>query len=116
MASHDPSDIAARGDALVYRSAVLLLRAGGRAGVAREDGVPDVDRLLSAVGLALETNTESIQTTLRRAVVQLAEHLVQRSSIPLPRDAVGGDEPVEHPRPTRRESTETGRALVKGDR
>ena len=116
MASHDPSDIAARGDALVCRSAVLLLRARRRAGVAGEDWAPDVDRLLSAVGRELETNTESIPTTLRRAVLQLAEHLVQRSSIPIPRYAVGGDEPVGHPRPTRRESTETGRALVKGDR
>lgn len=107
MASHDVSDTATRGDALVCRAAVLLLRSRRKAGVAGEDLAPDVDRLLSAVGRELETNPESIPTTLRRAVVQLAEHLVQRSSIPVPRYAVGGDEPVEHPRPTRRESTGT---------
>ena len=106
MASHDPSDIAARGDALVCRAAVLLLRARRKAGVAGEDLAPDVDRLLSAVGLELETNAESIPTALRRAAVQLSEHLVQRSSIPIPRDAIG-DEPVEHPRPTRGESNGT---------
>jgi hypothetical protein len=82
MALHDPSDIAARGDALVCRSAVLLLRACRRAGVAGEDWAPDVDRLPSAVGLALETTAGSIQTTLRSAVVQLAEHLVQRPRFP----------------------------------
>ena len=106
MASHDPSDIAARGDALVCRAAVLLLRARRKAGVAGEDWAPDVDRLLSAVGLELETNAESIPTALRRAAVQLAEHLVQRSSIPVPRDAIG-DEPVEHPRPIPGESNGT---------
>ena len=106
MASHDPSDIAARGDALVCRAAVQLLRARRKTGVAGEDLAPDVDRLLSAVGLELETNAESIPTALRRAAVQLSEHLVQRSSIPVPRDAIG-DEPVEHPRPTRAESNGT---------
>ena len=103
MASHDPSDIAARGDALVCRAAVQLLRARREAGVAGEDLAPDADRLLSAVGLELETNAESIPTALRRAAVQFAEHLVQRSSIPVPRDAIG-DELAEHPRPTRGES------------
>jgi hypothetical protein len=106
MASHDPLDIAARGDALVCRAAVQLLRARRKAGVAGEDLAPDVDRLLSAVGLELETNAESIPTALRRAAVQFAEHLVQRSSIPVPRDAIG-DEPVEHPRPTGAESSGT---------
>jgi hypothetical protein len=106
MASLDPSDIATRGDALVCRSAVQLLRARRKAGVAGEDWVPDVDRLLSAAGRELETNPESIPTTLRRAAVQLAEHLVQRSSIPIPRYDVG-DEPVEHPKPTRGESNGT---------
>jgi len=103
MASHDPLDIAARGDALVCRAAVQLLRARRKSGVAGEDMAPDVDRLLSAVGLELETHAESIPTALRRAAVQLSEHLVQRSSIPVPRDAIG-DELVEHPRPTRGES------------
>ena len=103
MASHDPTDIAARGYALVCRAAVQLLRARREAGVAGEDLALDADRLLSAVGLELETNAESIPTALRRAAVQLAEHLVQRSSIPVPRDAIG-DELVEHPRPTRGES------------
>ena len=106
MASHNPSDIAARGDALVCRAAVQLLRARRTAGVAGADLAPDVDRLLSAVGLELETNAESVPTALRRAAVQLSEHLVQRSSIPIPRNAIDG-EPVKHPRPTPGESNGT---------
>jgi hypothetical protein len=82
-------DIAARGDALVCRAAVQLLRARRKTGVAGEDLAPDVDRLLSAVGLELETNAESIPTALRRAAVQFAEHLVQRGLFrPMSRTAV----------------------------
>jgi hypothetical protein len=103
MASHDPPDSAAKRDALVCQAAVQLLHARRKAGVAEEDLTPDVDCLLSAVGLELETSAESIPTALRRAAVQLAEHLVQRCSIPIPLYA-SGDDPVEHPRPTHAES------------
>jgi len=74
--------------------------------VAEEDLTPDVDRLLSAVGLELETSAKSIPTALRRAAVQLAEHLVQRYSIPIPRYA-SDDDPGEQPRPTDAESDGT---------
>jgi hypothetical protein len=94
MASHDLPDSAARGDALVCRSAVLLLRARRKAGLAGEDLASDVERLLSAVALELETDPESIPATLRSAAVPLAERLVQRFSIPISRYAVD-DEPVE---------------------
>jgi hypothetical protein len=112
MASHDLLDSAARGDALVCRSAVLLLRAGRKANVAGEDLVPGVERLLSAVALELETDPESIPATLRCAAVQLAERLVQRSSIPISRNAVD-DEPVELRRSNHRETSETDHRLGK---
>ena len=54
MVSHDPSDIAARGDAVVCREAALPLRARRRTGEAGEHWASEVDRLLSAVGLELE--------------------------------------------------------------
>jgi len=101
VASQESLDFAARADALVCRSAVLLLRARRQAGVAGEDWAPDVDDLLSAVGDELDTGPESLPTTVRCAAVRLAEHLVRRSSIPVPRFAVEGDEPVEHPQPHR---------------
>jgi hypothetical protein len=53
MVSHDPSDIAARGDAVVCREAVLPLWGRRRTGEAENTGVR-VDRLLSAVGLEFE--------------------------------------------------------------
>jgi hypothetical protein len=106
MASHDLLDSAARGDALVCRSVVLLLRARRKAGVAGEDLAPDVERLLTAVALELETDSESIPATLRCAAVQLAERLVRRSSIPISRYAVD-DQPVELRRSNHRETSGT---------
>lgn len=103
MASHEPSDITARADALVCQGAMQLLRARRAAGVAGVDLAPDVDCLLSAVSLELETDPESIPSTMRRAVVQLAEHLVQRSSIPVP-GCVEGAEPGGQPQPHRGDS------------
>ena len=55
MASHESSDLAARADVLVCQGAVLLLRARRKAGVAGELA-PDVDRLLTASSLELETD------------------------------------------------------------
>ena len=55
MASHESSDLAGRADVLVCQGAVLLLRARRKAGVAGEDLAPDVDRLLTAASLELET-------------------------------------------------------------
>jgi hypothetical protein len=92
VASHEASDLAVRPDVLVCRGAVLLLRARRKAGVA---GVlaRDVDRLLTAASLALETDAEAIPTAMRYAVVQFAEHLVQRCTIPVPRGVVDGSAP-----------------------
>ena len=75
MASHKTSDLAARADVLVCQGAVLLLRARRKAGVVGEDLAPDVDRLLTAASLEFE---QAIPATMRHAVVQLAEHIVQR--------------------------------------
>jgi hypothetical protein len=85
---------------------MLLLRARRKAGVAGEDLAPDVERLLSAVALELETDPESIPANLRCAAVHLAERLVQRSSIPMSRYAVD-DEPVELPRSDHRRTSGT---------
>jgi hypothetical protein len=106
MTSHDLLDGAARGDALLCRSAVLLFRARRKAGVAGAELAPDVAQLLSAVALELETDPGSIPATLRCAAVQLAERLVQRSSIPMSRHA-DDDEPVEIRRSNRRETSGT---------
>ena len=100
MASHISSDLAARTDVLVCRGAVQLLRARGKAGVAGELA-PDVERLLTASSLELETDPGTIPATLRDAVVQLAEHIVQRCAIPVPRGVVDGDAPSGHPQPAR---------------
>ena len=106
MTSRGLLDSGARGDALVCRSAVLLFRARRKAGVAGEELAPDVERLLSAVALELETDPGSIPVTLRCAAVQLAERLVQRSSIPISHHTVD-DEPVELRRSNHRETSET---------
>jgi len=90
----------------VCRSAVLLFRARRKAGVAGEELAPDVERLLSAVALELETDPGSIPATLRCAAVQLAERLVQRSSIPISHHSVD-DESVELRRSNHRETSET---------
>ena len=89
MASHESSDLAARPDVLVCRGAVQLLRARRKAGVAGELA-RDVDRLLTASSLELETDAAAIPATMRNAVVQLAEHLVQRCTIPVPRGVLDG--------------------------
>jgi hypothetical protein len=101
VASHESSDVAVRPDVLVCRGAVLLLRARRKAGVA---GVLawDVDHLLTAASLELETDAAAIPAALRHAVVQFAEHLVQRCAIPFPRGVVdGGAPPSGRPRTPR---------------
>lgn len=95
VASRKTSDFAARADVQVCEGAVLLLRARRKAGVVGEDLAPDVERLLTAASLDLET----IPATMRHAVVQLAEHIVQRCAIPVPRGVVDGDAPGGHPQP-----------------
>lgn len=97
MASHESSDLAARADVIVCQGAVLLLRARRKAGVVGEDLAPDVDRLLTAASLEFETDPETIPATMRHAVVQLAEHIVQRCRIPVPHRVIGGDAPGGHP-------------------
>jgi hypothetical protein len=109
MASHDSSEVADRADARVCWSAVLHLRAGQDASLAGEDLTPPLDRLLGAVSLELETDRGLIPTAVRRAAVQLAEHIVHRSSTRIPRDAVGGHEPVGRPASARRGSAATDR-------
>jgi hypothetical protein len=99
VASHKSSDLAARADVLVCQGAVLLLRARRNAGVAGEDLAPDVDCLLTVASLEFETHPETIPATIRHAVVQLAEHIVQRCTIPVPHGVVHGDAPGGHPPP-----------------
>jgi hypothetical protein len=96
MVSPQRSDSTAHADALVCLSAVQLMRARRNAGVAGGEVPAAVDRLLSAVRLELATDPESVPPPIRDAV-QLAGYLVRRYAIAVPRDAAGGDEPVEHP-------------------
>jgi hypothetical protein len=109
MASYDSLDITGRADALVCQAAVMLLRAGQKAGLAGEDLAPLLDRLLSVVSLELETDRQSIPTAVRCAAVQLAEHLVRRCPIPVPRGVAGGHEPIRRPPPDRGEPAATDR-------
>lgn len=109
MASYNCPDKASQADAVVCRSAALLLRARRKAGVTGEDVAHDVDRLLCAIGLELEADRGSVPTAVRSAAMRLAEHLVQRCSIPVPRDVVGDDEPVGRPQSGRRGFVEAGR-------
>lgn len=101
MASHNSSEKVGHADALVCRSAALLLRAGHEAGLAGHDLAAPLERLLSAVSLELETGRGSMPPAVRCAAIRLAEHVVQRSPIPVPRLATGGDEPVGRSQPDR---------------
>lgn len=112
MASPQQSDSTAHADALVCRSAVQLMRARRNAGVAGGDVPPEVDGLLDAVRLELATDPESVPAPVRAAALQLAVYLGQRYSIPVPREAAGGDESAEHPRTASRGSAGTDRGLV----
>ena len=109
MASHKTSDFAARADVQVCEWAVLLLRARRKAGVVGEDLAPDVERLLTAASLDLET----IPATMRHAVVQLAEHIVQRCAIPVPRGVLdAGAPPSGRPRTPRGDRARTDHRRV----
>ena len=112
MASHESPDLAARADVLVCHGAVQLLRARRKAGVAGEDLAPDVDRLLTAASLELETDPQAIPATMRNAVVQLAEHIVQRCTIPAPRGALDDDVPGGHPQLARADVARTDQRRV----
>ena len=112
MASHESSDLAVQPDVLVCRGALLLVRARRTAGVA---GVlaRDVDRLLTAASLELETDAAAIPPALRHAVVQLAEHLVQRCAIPVPRGVLdAGAPPSGRPRTPRGDLARTDHRRV----
>lgn len=108
MASYNCPDQAGRADAVACRSAALLLRARREAGVTGDELARDVDRLLCAIGLEMETDRGSVPTAVRSAAMRLAVHVVQRCSIPVPRDAVGDDGPVGRPRADRRGFAEAG--------
>lgn len=109
MASHDPLNTADQADALVCRSAALLLRAGQQDDLVAEGLVPPLDRLLTAVSLEVEANRGSVPTSVRCAAARLAEHVVKRSSIPVPRAVVSAREPDMHLRPERRPIAGTAR-------
>lgn len=87
MASQDPSNSADQAAALVCRSAALLLRAGHEDRLVGAELTSSLDRLLTAVSIALETDRGSVPASVRRAAARLAEHVVKRSSIPVPRSA-----------------------------
>lgn len=112
MASREELASVDRTDALVCRSAVLLLRAGQDAAVTGRDLAPSLERLLSAVSPALETDRPALPAALRCAAVQLAEHLVRRSSIPVPGVVVGEAQPESLRSPHRGSApTEHGTAV-----
>ncbi|WP_214403663.1 hypothetical protein [Pseudonocardia lacus] len=58
-----------------------------------------LDELLCAVSRELEADLESVPKTVRCAAVDLAGHIVRRSSIPVPRWLAGNraGEPGRHP-------------------
>ncbi|MDN5859194.1 MAG: hypothetical protein L0H84_11285 [Pseudonocardia sp.] len=99
MPSQDPSNDADHADALVCRSAAMLLRAGAETGLAGADLTLPLDQLLAAVGNELQTHHGSVPVAVRCAATRLAEHVVRRSAIPVPR---GVHEPGERPRTRRR--------------
>jgi len=110
MALHDPSysaDHAA--DAVVCRSAALLLRAGHEDGLVGEELAPSLDRLLTAVSLELETSRGPVPASVRCAAARLAELVVKRSSLPVSHTAVSAREPDERPQADRRGTARTTR-------
>ncbi|MHA6783229.1 hypothetical protein ACVGOW_19870 [Pseudonocardia saturnea] len=109
MASRDPSNSVDKADAFVCRSAALLLRAGQEVTLVGAELVPPLDRLLTAVSLELETNRGSVPASVRCAAARLAEHVVKRSSIPVPRTAVSAREPDTLAQADRRRTARTAR-------
>ncbi|MGE3256304.1 MAG: hypothetical protein AB7J25_22030 [Pseudonocardia sp.] len=73
-----------------------------------EDLARPVDSLLCAIGLELAADRGSVPTSVRSAAMRLAEHIVQRCSIPVPRDVVDDDDPVGRTRSDRRDLVEAG--------
>jgi hypothetical protein len=94
MSSHDSSGTAYQTDALACWSAVALLRAVQQGDLADEQLALHLEELLSAMSLELEADLESVPKAVRFAAVELAMHIVRRSSIPVP--GWGADEPVQH--------------------
>ena len=70
----------------------LFLRADPETALADEELVTHLEGLLSAVSLELEADRESLPTTVRCAAAQLADHIVRRSSIPVPSRPTGAEE------------------------
>jgi hypothetical protein len=96
MSSHDSLETVDRSDAATCWSAALHLRAGQQIAPADEELTVHLEGLLSAVGLELEADLESIPKAVRCAAVDLASHIVRRPSIPVPRRCAGADEPSQH--------------------
>lgn len=107
MAPQATSNNADQADAVVCRSAALLLRAGQEDGLVGGELAPSLDRLLTAVSLELETDRGSVPASVRCAAARLAEHVVKRSSIPVPRAAIGAREPDKRPQDDRRRTVRT---------
>lgn len=84
-------------DALTCRAAVLLLRVDPKTALADEELVTHLDGLLGAVSLELEADRESIPATVRCAAVRLADHIVRRSSIPVPSRPADAGNSAKHP-------------------
>lgn len=80
-------------ESLLCREAALLLRAG-EASPDGEDLALPIAQLLTVVSAELDGENGSISEALRCAVVQLAAHLVRRSSIAVPSEASNGNEAV----------------------
>jgi hypothetical protein len=90
---------AGQADALACWSAVLLLRVHPATALANTELVPHLQSLLGAVSQELEADRESVPQSVRCAAVQLAAHIVRRSSIPVPPGLRDADEPAERPVP-----------------
>jgi hypothetical protein len=63
----------------------MFLRADPKTALADEELVRRLEGLLGAVSVELEADRESLPATVRRAAARLADHIVRRSSIPVPR-------------------------------
>jgi hypothetical protein len=90
---------AGQAGALACRSAVLLLRTDPATALTSGELAPHLASLLGAVSRELEVDQESVPPRVRCAAVQLAAHIVGRSSISEPRIPGDAEEPLEHPAP-----------------
>jgi hypothetical protein len=94
---NNPSGTTDRSDALTCWSAVQILRADRADHIAApldRELSRHLDELLSAVSLELEADLESVPKTVRRAAVELAAHITQRSTSGVPHRSTS-DRPVK---------------------